>query len=302
VSGRHGRDGNGRAAGGLRAWFTARLAEVEAERDQLRAELEEARQHIRAQDEVDRILAAGLPPAATGDTGPMPAAQGPRGGGHRAPRDRSHLRLVKLLIPAAFLGRLAVKGSATRKVTGVALAALAAPAAAAGVTHVIQDTPNYAVFRPAPAAVTTSAARHPRPSPATARPRRHHRKPVPVPEPPPPTVSRPSPSPSRSSLPPSAPSPLLTVPAQPVDFGVYMITAITIGNPQDQAVSWSVDCGQDVRPSPASGIMEPGQQGVRVRLSLDPVDGLSAASCVFEPGDEQLAVTWAGAGSPSGGI
>jgi len=50
------------------------------------------------------------------------------------------------------------------------------------------------------------------------------------------------------------------------------------------------------------GVLEPGQQGVQVNLSLDPVDGGSEASCVFEPGNERVAVVWDGAGVPSAGI
>jgi len=83
---------------------------------------------------------------------------------------------------------------------------------------------------------------------------------------------------------------------------VYVRQDVTIGNPQDQAVSWSVDCGADVAASPSMGVLEPGQQGVQVRLSLDPVDGGSAASCVFSPGGEVLQVVWAGGGAPSAGI
>ena len=103
-------------------------------------------------------------------------------------------------------------------------------------------------------------------------------------------------------MPSSSLASLLTVPGQPVDLGVYLSTAIMISNPQDQAVSWSADCGQDVTVSPAMGVLEPGQQGVQLQVRVNPVDGLSEASCLFEPGNERVAVVWDGAGSPSAGI
>ncbi len=282
MSPRHGREDPG-----LTERLRAQLAQVTAERDRLQ-------QHLDARAELDRMLM--VAPAANGDTGPLPAAraQGPRAAGHR--KERGHLWLVKLLIPAALLGRLAVKGSAARKITGVAMAAMVSVPAVTVGTQVMRDTPDQAVATPAPAAVTAPVT--PAPPAAVTRPRRRHRKPAPVSVPPPVTVTRPSrpPAPSPPSLPPS--TPLISVPAA-LDLGVYVAGQIVISNPQDQAVPWSVTCGQDGSITPSQGVLEPGQQGVQLQVQADPADGASGAVCTFEPGSEKLVVTWAGAGSPS---
>ena len=234
-------------------------------------------------------------PAADG-TGPIARVQGPRAAGHRAPRERPPwLRVVPAFAPLALLGRLAVKGSAARKVTGVAMAAMVGvPAVTAG-TQVMRDAPDYAAAAPAPAAVTAPAT--PALPAVVTRPRRRHRKPAPVSVPPPATVTRPSrsPSPSPSSLP---PSPQLTVPGE-LDLGVYVAGQVVIGNPQDQAVSWSVDCGPDASITPSQGVLMPGQQGVQLQVQVDPAAGASGAVCTFWPGGERLVITWAGAGAPS---
>jgi len=84
-----------------------------------------------------------------------------------------------------------------------------------------------------------------------------------------------------------------------LDLGVYVAGQVTIGNPQDQAVPWSVTCGADVSVTPAQGVLMPGQQGAELQVQADPADGASGAVCTFWPGGEVLRVTWAGAGSPS---
>jgi len=139
VSGRH--DGDGETAGWLRGQLAealGRLRKADSECARLAAELEEARQHIKAQNEVDRILAMGLPVAASGDTGPIARVQGPRAAAHRAPGER-HLRVVKVIVFAATLSGLgfrgwragAVRAGLAALVTVPAVSVAASPAAGA---------------------------------------------------------------------------------------------------------------------------------------------------------------------------
>jgi len=308
VSGRHGGDGNGRAAGGLRAWFTARLAEVEAERDQLRADLEEARQHIRAQDEVDRILAAGLPPAATGDTGPIARVQGPRAASHRAPRTpaaQRWLRAVPGLVPLTALLRGAwhahhvaviAAGAATVAAPVLVGAALtvATPASAAHQgRRAAVPAPAASVYRATP--VTSPRVVRPKPDAAKASPAAAPT----VPADGPPSFP-PSAVPSPSSPPP--PAPLLSLSTGELDTGVFLVGHLTISS-SGSAVPWSVACSQDVSITPSQGVLSAaGQQDYPLTVRIDPVDGASSGSCTFSPGDEHLLVTWDGAGAPSAGI
>jgi len=284
---RHGRDEE-ETVEGLRAQL-----------DQVTAEL------VAALAQLDRISAASALPVAADGTGPLPATrvQGHRAAGRRVPKDQWWLRAVPGVVPAALGGiwaalrhsarhswaaHHAALTAATATVPVVALAAtvtLSAPA--------VKTLPWYSSTASAPAAVAATA-----PAPATVvihRKRRRERKPAPVSVPPPATVSRPSPSPSLSSLP---PSPQISVPAA-LDTGVYMAGQIVIGNPQDQAVPWSVSCGQDASITPSQGVLEPGQQGVQLQVQVDPVDGAAGVLCTFWPGGERLVITWAGAGSPS---
>ncbi|HTQ88507.1 MAG TPA: hypothetical protein VMK84_03345, partial [Streptosporangiaceae bacterium] len=250
-------------------------------------------------------------PAATGDTGPITRVQGHRAPAHRAPRtprDQRWLRAVPGLVPLAALLRgtwhahhaaVVAAGAATVAAPVLVGAALtvAVPASAAHQgRQAVVPAPAASVYRAVPVTSPSPSAR-PKADAAKARPAAAVTVPADGPPSFPPSTV-PSPSPSVSS----PPAPLLSVPAGPVAFGVYVRQDVTIGNPQDQAVSWSVDCGANVAAIPSMGVLEPGQQGVQVQLSLDPVDGASAASCLFEPGNERLAVVWDGAGSPSAGI
>ena len=231
---------------------------------------------------------------------PVPRQRKGRHSAAGAPRpgwQRAALRVI----PVGMLGLAAKILSAHRVLAPAALAAAIGTTAAVVQMQPARTVPDYASTAPAPAASIYAAA--PVASPAAlTRPRTAVRKarriaaqdpadgPAPVPVP--------SPSPSPSS-PPSPPAPLLTVPGVPVDLGVYVAGSITIGNPQDQPVTWSADCGPDVTLIPSSGFLSPGQQDVKVQVSINPVDGASAASCLFKPGKERVTVTWAGAGSPS---
>lgn len=162
MSARHGGDRDDElAAGGLRAWFEARLADVEAERDQLRAELALAREHIRAQDEVDRILASSLPPAADGSTGPMARVPGPRSGSRAArcvPREARWLRVVPVILALAGALRAAVRNAwAVHHPVMTAAAVTAGGAVAVTITANMAPVP-YTTPAPPPAAALASAA------------------------------------------------------------------------------------------------------------------------------------------------
>jgi hypothetical protein len=220
---------------------------------------------------------------------------------------RAALRSVKILVPAGGFGALALKQVAAHKVT----AALAACTVIGGGTAVIahmqpERTAQYVTSTapPSQSAGIVDADPMASPSPAAlSRPgtavRKARRITVQAPVDGPPSFPAPRVSASPSSVPPSPPAPLLTVPATPVNLGVYMTGSTEIGNPQQQAVSWSVTCGADVAVIPAQGVLEPGQQGVQLQVSLNPVDAASGAVCTFWPGGERLTVLWAGGGSAS---
>jgi len=271
---RHGRDEE-ETVEGLRAQL-----------DQVTAEL------VAALAQLDRISAASALPVAADGTGPLPATrvQGHRAAGRRVPKDQWWLRAV----PGVILAAIGLKGWASRRVLGVGLTAAMIGGTGAGVVT-MRDAPAYSSVSPRPAVTVPAAAVTIAPPAVIRRNRRRERKAVPVSVPPSATVSRPSPSPSLSSLP---PSPQIRVPAA-LDTGVYMAGQIVIGNPQDQAVPWSVSCGQDASITPSQGVLEPGQQGVQLQVQVDPVDGAAGVLCTFWPGGERLVITWAGAGSPS---
>jgi hypothetical protein len=307
--GRHGKD----EPASMVAWLQAKIERLTADRDRIARDLAE-------REKLDQMtFAADLPAAAGGPpTGPLPAVPPQRTRSHRAARP-THLRRIKLLIPVAFTGGLGALRYAwhAHRLATVAAGVFTAAAVTAGTAAVAPHVPvlNAIASEPAatvpgwhttatpilfPSAVARAASR----AGLDAKSSRKSTPPLVDPPAPVPSAStRPSPVSSPAPYSPPAPSPpLLTLPAGPVDLGVYVSTVIEIGNPQDQAVSWSADCGQDVTASPAFGVLEPGQQGVQVRLSINPVDGASGALCRFSPGDEQLTVTWAGPGSPSAGI
>ena len=185
----------------------------------------------------------------------------------------------------------------------VALAAAIGGGTAAAVQmQPARTVPDYASTAPAPAASIYAAA--PVASPAAlTRPKTAVRKARPivtqVPADGPAPVPVPSPSPS--PLPSSPAAPLLTVPRQP-------------GRPRRLREHHDHD-RQPAGPArllvgrlragrhrhPRLGVPGTGPAGMsRSGLSINPADGASAASCLFEPGDERLTVTWAGAGAPSG--
>ena len=308
MAGRHG--GDGETVGLLRgqlADMARRLAESDAECARLRAGLAEAEQHIRAQDEVDRILAIGLPPAATGDTGPIARVQGPRAPSHRAPRTpagQRWLRAVPGMVPLAALLRdtwhahhaTVVAAGAATVAAPVALAAALTVAVPAPAAH-----PGQRAGVPAPAA-SASADATPIPSPS-ARPKPDAAKASPAATvtdgapsfPPSAALSPPPPAPS------SPPASLLSLSANELDLGVYLTGTVQLADSGD-AVQWSATCSADVSLQPAQGYLEPGQQGFTVTVRINPADGASEGWCVFEPGGERVAVVWDGAGSPSAGI
>ena len=105
------RDGDGDAAGVL----LAELAKLEAERDRLNAEVEMYKRQLMAQADLSALLEGR--PAADG-TGPIARVPGPRAAGHRAPRDRSHLRVVKVIVFIVALSGLGLKGRLARGASG----------------------------------------------------------------------------------------------------------------------------------------------------------------------------------------
>lgn len=286
---RHGKDGDEDTVEGLRA-----------QRDQLAAEL------VAALAELDRIGASSGFAVAADGTGPLPAVPPQRARSRHAARP-THLKLVRLLIPGAALGALKYAWHAHRVATAIAGTALTAAAATTTVA-VVAAPAHSATHRPGLTAASLGPAWQttgvPIPSPSAkpgldAKSSRKSRLPVVVMP-----VRVPSASPPPATIPPSStapPAPLLTVPAA-LDLGVYVTGTVTIGNPQDRAVSWSVSCGADVIPLPAFGVLMPGQQGVQVTLSISPVDGASGGVCTFEPGGERVTIDWAGAGAPSSGL
>jgi len=217
MPGRHGGDGDDGTAGWLRGQLAdalGRLRKADTECARLRAELEEARQHIRAQDEVDRILAVGLPAVASGETGPIARVQGPRAGGHRAPRDRGHLRIVKVVAFIVALSGLGLKGRVTRGAVRVGLAALlTAPAVgvAAGRAHLSPFVSIPPASALGPAWHTTGTPMPAASMLAVTRPRTAvvRSRPLVAPVPPPcPAQASPSPSPSSPSPSPSVSQPV----------------------------------------------------------------------------------------------
>ena len=296
MSGRHGKDGDEET-----------VEEVRAQRDQLAAQL------VAALAQLDRIgMSAGFAVTADG-TGPLPVVPGQRQPAtHRTPKAQRWLRVVPVILLLAAGVRAALKWAAHH--AAVTAAAVTGGgglviATAALVTAPAHSTPNHAGLTASSLGPAWHTTGIPYPAPAAQRPRagldaKSSRKriapllaPVLVPTATVPPSPAASPSPS-----PSPPPPLLTVPSSPVDLGVYVTGSFTISNPQDQAVSWSADCGADVTPLPAFGVLMPGQQGYQVTVQVNPVDGASGAVCVFSPGNERVSIMWAGAGAPSAGL
>jgi hypothetical protein len=138
-------------------WLRAQLAEMTAERDQLR-------QHLDARQELDALLMASAP-AADG-TGPLPA-QRPKSRHAARP---THLKLVRVLIPGAALGALRYAWHAHRAAT-VAAGVLGFTAATGAAVVVAPHGPVAQAFgavpaAPAPAASIYGAAPMPTASPS----------------------------------------------------------------------------------------------------------------------------------------
>jgi len=268
----------GRALGGL----ALAMAEAEAE----------ARGDARG---FQRGLAARVPVQRRGRHS---AAGAPRPGWQRAA-----LTAVKVIIPAGAAAFGVKTWAAHRILTPVALAAMIGVPAVA-VTN-MQGTRDATVYGSTASPPSAAAAAVPITSSSPAaltRPKTAVRKARPIvtqvpadgpPSFPVPAVPPPSPSPSAS------PASLLSLSTAGLDLGVYVAGQVTIGGSPDQPVSWSVTCGQDLAAVPSQGVLEPGQQGFPVRLSVSAVDGASSGTCTFEPGGEVLTVTWAGPGAPS---
>jgi|GEM_PF-5505387 len=131
--GRHGKD---EASTSIVAWLQARLERVTADRDRLARDLAE-------REKLDRVtFAADLPAAAAGEqTGPHPVVPAQRPRSRHAAQDRTHLRLVKVLIPAAAAGlwaalrHLLAAGPAVQAAAAVTLTAAVVTAGAVAVQH-----------------------------------------------------------------------------------------------------------------------------------------------------------------------
>ena len=198
MSPRHGKDEVG--------WLRAQLERVTAERDRLQ-------QHLDAQAELDAMLMTAAAAPTADMTEPIARVQGPRAGGHRAPRDRGHLRLVKVVAFIVALSGLGLKGRVTRGAVRVGLAALlTAPAVgvAAGRAHLSPFVSIPPASALGPAWHTTGTPMPAASMLAVTRPRTAvvRSRPLVAPVPPPcPAQASPSPSPSSPSPSVSQPDP-----------------------------------------------------------------------------------------------
>ena len=115
--GRHGKD----EATSIVAWLQAKIERVTADRDLLA-------EHLAERERLDQVTfaAADLPAAAGDQTGPLPVVPGQRPRSRHAAARGTHLRLVKVIIPAG----LAALGGAARHLLSATPAAKAAVAVA----------------------------------------------------------------------------------------------------------------------------------------------------------------------------
>ncbi len=326
MSGRH--DGDGETAGWLRgqlAEVIGRLRRAEGECDRLRAELEEARQHIRAQNEVDRILALGLPAAANGDTGPIARVQGPRATGHRAPRDRGHLRVVPPLVIAACVAlKAALKAAwiahpaatAAAGAAGSAVILTAAIAVVPGAARAHEHDPGTRAPNPVASAYSATPIMVPSSSPSFAaftRPKLDAKSAAGSPVAVVPWYLSPAPPPSSS--PSASPQPSASVFSPPPVSGIIQAVSstVTVTDPtQDVQIPISATGGDtawhawvhgpgaaDVTLSPSQGELAAGTAGY-IDLTIDATAQAAGGSVTVHiwPGDVEVTVSWEAVPAP----
>jgi hypothetical protein len=208
---------HGKEDAGLVERLRAQLEQMTAERDRLQ-------QHLDARAELDQVLMqAAAAPAADG-TGPIARVQGPRAGGHRAPKghripkEKRHLWIVPAFIAGAV--RFGLRGLTHHRVLSVGLAAMVGvPAVTAVSTHGAQLLPGVSALpsrppgwgttgTPVPLPVASMlAVTRPRTAVARSRPLVPLAPPCPAPSPSPsPSQSMPSPTPSDPQPSPALPS------------------------------------------------------------------------------------------------
>ena len=304
MSPRHGKEDPG-----LIERLRVQLAQVTAERDRLQ-------EHLDARAELDRVLMSAAP-AADG-TGPIARVQGPRAAGHRAPRERRHLRVVPPLVIAA-----CVALKAALKAAWIAHPAATAAAGAAGsaviLTAAIAVVPGAArahehapgVLAPNPAASTYSATPIMVPSSppsfaAFTRPRLDARS----------SASQPATvapwccyAPPPSSSPAAVPQPSVSSSPSPVSGIIQAVSsAVTVTDPtQDVQIPISATGGDtawhawvrgpdaaDVTLTPAQGDLADGAAGY-IDLAIDASAQATGGSVTVHiwPGDVTVVVTWA---------
>ena len=222
--------------------MASRRDEVErlrAQLEEMTAELERARQHIAAQEELGAMFAA-LPATAGGETGPLPRVQ--RQQSHRVPKEQRWLRVVPgILLPSGLGGGLRAAGAAFKahRVVSVKLATAGVAAGALTVTlgasrHLEFDTPLGIHWSPSVPGAATDPDATPMPSGsvqliastvhAPVKPRvtpttgstASSAAPIPAPvvTPPPPTQNTPAPDTSWSASGTSDPSSQTSDPSQ----------------------------------------------------------------------------------------
>ena len=312
MSGRHG--GDGETAGWLRgqlAEVIGRLRRAEGECDRLRAELEEARRHIKAQSEVDRILALGLPAAANGDTGPI--ARIPGQAAHRVPREHRWLKVVPGFVPVVLALKASLAAHPATAIVGGTTAAVALAAAVAVVpgtarAHehppgVLAPNPAASAYSATPIMVPSSPAKF---AAAFTRPRLDARS----------SASQPAAvapwccyAPPPSSSPAAIPQPSVSSPPSPVSGIIQAVSsAVTVTDPtQDVQIPISATGGDttwhawvrgpdaaDVTLTPAQGDLADGAGGY-IDLAIDASAQATGGSVTVHvwPGDVTIVVSWA---------
>lgn len=291
---------------GVIARLLARLTRLEAERDQLNAEIDRLKRHAMAEAELRSLMGAGVEfsPAADG-TGPLPTvrSQGPRTAGHRRERP-PWLRVVPGFVPLAAFAKqgwgwaashtaATVTGATavTAVVAGAGIVTLATPPATAHPAHPATLPPAAGLWTATP--ITSPAGK-----PKAAVARDGHLITA-VPSPPYPYATAPpsSAAPARSS---PAPQPAVvmqgtlditetTVTLRP---GVLLgelsgtLTLTATGGP----VSWTASApGLSLD---TSGGTIPTGQTVVVTVSV-PLGQLGGSGTVtLEPGGVQVQVSW----------
>lgn len=214
------------------------------------------------------------------------AARGTRSR-HASRKPHPHLRAVKALIPAAFIGSWGLIRYASRAARAhAALTALAVSAVGgAGAVYTLSPevtTTLPANAAPAPAAAVPSPAALATFAPPAHRRGRHHHRPHIVPprrvSPSPSSSPRHSPSPSPSPPASSRPSGEVTAPPVILSGGTGQLVLTADGGP----VAWSLTCSPGITVSTSSGHLSAGQS---LTITVTSASPLSGGTIWLWPGD-----------------